>query len=103
VKVGTDFTKKSCKDKDPRDAQIASDRIMLWRIRPNRSGPSVWIYSSTSSLIFEPTDPNAWNPCVRVGFLLHGLASDRGGWFHDLPVEVPTRMCQDRHRDREPN
>src|SRR5208283_3397421 len=71
--------------------------------KPNRSGPFVWIVALPALWFLGPTDSDAWNPCVRVEFSLYGLASYRGGRFHDLPVEMPTRMCQDRHRDRKPN
>src|ERR1700682_2646733 len=34
---------------------------------------------------------------------LASTRSDRGGRFHNFAVEMPTRMGQDRHRDREPD
>ena len=39
--------------------------------------------------------------CSRFEFSLCAVALDRADRFHNLAVEMPTRMCQDRHRDSE--
>ena len=78
---------EACENKDLRDAR-----------KPNRSGPFVWIVSPPALWFLGPTDPQAWNPCVRLEFSRHGL-----GITHGRPVPRPCgRDARSNARERAP-